>query len=433
MCFLLLKSAEESSPIMAFPTQNQPKVEATVRTQNVDNSPTHQAQDEEEEQNYSYYSSSIGTIVALNEPQTHHIAQKYPPGYRFCPFDHELIHYLKLKVADQPLPDDMFKDVNLYSHNPDYFTERHGPLGEREWYFFTPRDRKYLKGSRPSRKAGYGYWKATGADKPIKLNGNTIGYKKSLVFYLGKPPKGDKTDWIMHEFRLNAPPRRRKNANDMRLDDWVLCRVYKKHRKSNKAKQDHPDDLNNYSVPAVALSDENAPCVNNDNNVAEMNWDYNNSIGESNQLIINSCNDFFGSASLDELGMHHFTDPYPTSSHTQSPFQNEFLQTPPQFTDYASLPNFSMPPQQPTTSFNYGSRTNASTIPFMSRYREKEDNGWDSRTRKPQEDDTWSFGKLHKHVGLNDFAFSNYVDPYPSVDNLQLNNAPGSPSLPKSM
>ncbi|CAL5423820.1 unnamed protein product [Camellia sinensis] len=346
MCFLLLKSEEESSPIMAFPTQNQPKVEATVRTQNVDNSPTHQAQDEEEEQNYSYYSSSIGTIVALNEPQTHHIAQKYPPGYRFCPFDHELIHYLKLKVADQPLPDDMFKDVNLYSHNPDYFTE---------------------------------------------------------------------------------------NANDMRLDDWVLCRVYKKHRKSNKAKQDHPDDLNHYSVPAVALSDENAPCVNNDNNVTEMNWDYNNSIGESNQLIINSCNDFFGSASLDELGMHHFTDPYPTSSHTQSPFQNEFLQTPPQFTHYASLPNFSMPPQQPTTSFNYGSRTNASTIPFMSRYREKEENGWDSRTRKPQEDDTWSFGKLHKHVGLNDFAFSNYVDPYPSVDNLQLNNAPGSPSLPKSI
>lgn len=69
--------------------------------------------------------------------------------------------------------------------------------GEKEWYFFSPRDRKYPNGSRPNRAAGTGYWKATGADKPV---GAAI--KKALVFYAGKAPKGEKTNWIMHEYRL---------------------------------------------------------------------------------------------------------------------------------------------------------------------------------------------------------------------------------------
>ena len=78
-------------------------------------------------------------------------------------------------------------------------------FGSREWYFFTPRDRKYPNGSRPNRSAGSGYWKATGADKPVSSKasgGRTVGIKKALVFYAGKAPRGVKTDWIMHEYRL---------------------------------------------------------------------------------------------------------------------------------------------------------------------------------------------------------------------------------------
>jgi hypothetical protein len=81
-------------------------------------------------------------------------------------------------------------------------------FGEREWYFFSPRERKYPNGARPNRAAISGYWKATGTDKPIVAGtGRSIGVKKALVFYRGKPPKGEKTDWIMHEYRLVPPCR----------------------------------------------------------------------------------------------------------------------------------------------------------------------------------------------------------------------------------
>ena len=98
-----------------------------------------------------------------------------------------------------------------------WLTGRYKQCRENEWYFFTPRDRKYQKGSRPRRSAGDGYWKATGADRSIIFKETTIGFRKTLVFYIGKPPKGEKTDWIMHEYRVNGPPRERKSENDMRV------------------------------------------------------------------------------------------------------------------------------------------------------------------------------------------------------------------------
>lgn len=77
-------------------------------------------------------------------------------------------------------------------------------FGEGEWFFFSPRDRKYPNGFRPNRSAASGFWKAIGTDKPILSSGGSecLGVKKALVFYKGRPPKGIKTDWVMHEYRL---------------------------------------------------------------------------------------------------------------------------------------------------------------------------------------------------------------------------------------
>lgn len=86
-----------------------------------------------------------------------------------------------------------------------------GGSGEKEWYFYCPRDRKYRNSARPNRVTGAGFWKATGTDRPIYSSDGSkcIGLKKSLVFYKGRAAKGVKTDWMMHEFRLpslNDPP-----------------------------------------------------------------------------------------------------------------------------------------------------------------------------------------------------------------------------------
>ncbi|KAF0907566.1 hypothetical protein E2562_018374 [Oryza meyeriana var. granulata] len=170
-----------------------------------------------------------------------HQATSLPPGFRFHPTDEELIlHYLRNRAAAAQCPVPIIADVDIYKFDP-WDLPSMAVYGESEWYFFSPRDRKYPNGIRPNRAAGSGYWKATGTDKPIhdSATGDSVGVKKALVFYSGRPPKGTKTSWIMHEYRLaTADPLataykpassscRFRNVS-MRLDDWVLCRIYKK-------------------------------------------------------------------------------------------------------------------------------------------------------------------------------------------------------------
>ncbi|KAI3472443.1 hypothetical protein Pfo_029563 [Paulownia fortunei] len=158
-----------------------------------------------------------------------------PPGYQFRPNDTELIvDYLIKKINNEELPRNRIYMVKLYEFNPENLAERFKAGGKNEWYFFTPRDKKYRGGSRPNRAAGDGYWKANGGDKPIKHNGEEVGCRKSWVYYQGKPPNGAKTNWIMQEFRVKNPPAPvQTTENSMRLDDWVLCKLYKKISNSN--------------------------------------------------------------------------------------------------------------------------------------------------------------------------------------------------------
>ncbi|KAG1363896.1 putative NAC domain-containing protein 79 [Cocos nucifera] len=99
-------------------------------------------------------------------------------------------------------------------------------MGEREWYFFGLRDRKYPTGLRTNRAAGAGYWKATGKDREVRSgsSGALVGMKKTLVFYKRRAPRGEKTKWVLHEYRLEGEDHGRHKCKK----EWVICRIFNK-------------------------------------------------------------------------------------------------------------------------------------------------------------------------------------------------------------
>lgn len=153
-----------------------------------------------------------------------------PPGFRFHPTNEELItHYLVPKVVDSNFTATAIGEVNLNRCEP-WDLPKKAKMGEDEWYFFCQTDRKYPTGTRKNRATDSGYWKATGKDKEIYSKaGNSrkqlVGMKKTLVFYKGRAPKGEKMDWVMHEFRLEGNYGFPKSAQD----EWVVCRVIHKN------------------------------------------------------------------------------------------------------------------------------------------------------------------------------------------------------------
>ncbi|XP_002521686.2 NAC domain-containing protein 6 [Ricinus communis] len=146
------------------------------------------------------------------------------PGFRFHPTEEELLDFYLKKIAlGKQLHSDIISFLDIYHHEP-WDLPGLARIGEREWYFFVPRERKNRHGGRPNRTTAKGYWKATGSDRPIRCLTDPkrlLGLRKTLVFYTGRAPKGQKTDWVMNEYRL-------PNTCSLLKDDIVLCKIYRK-------------------------------------------------------------------------------------------------------------------------------------------------------------------------------------------------------------
>ncbi|KAL0436902.1 UNVERIFIED_CONTAM: NAC domain-containing protein 68 [Sesamum radiatum] len=146
-----------------------------------------------------------------------------PVGYRFLPTDAELVvHYLKRKVNNQPLPYNTIHTVNLYELRPEDLCAM---FGGKEWYLFCPRKRRSNSGTRADRTTPYGYWKATCGDKAI---------------------------------RHNAPSDAPDNVHSWLSDEIVLCRIHnhnKKYKSNNDGATNYVSNQWNQPNPIRALED----------------------------------------------------------------------------------------------------------------------------------------------------------------------------------
>ncbi|CAA6671157.1 unnamed protein product [Spirodela intermedia] len=127
-------------------------------------------------------------------------------------------------------------------------------MGEREWYFFSMRDRKYPTGLRTNRATTAGYWKTTGKDKEV-IGGaaaaaatELVGMKKTLVFYkggrrAGRRPTGSCTS--------TAPLQARLQELQSKKLQWVLCRVFQKSQGTKKPPLSQPRS-NPYTLESAA-------------------------------------------------------------------------------------------------------------------------------------------------------------------------------------
>uniref|UniRef100_A0A0D9VMU5 NAC domain-containing protein n=1 Tax=Leersia perrieri TaxID=77586 RepID=A0A0D9VMU5_9ORYZ len=169
--------------------------------------------------------------MSLSPPDSSAAAVPLAPGFRFHPTDEELVsYYLRRRILGHRLRIDAIAEVDLYRLEPwDLPSLSRIRSRDAQWYFFARLDRKVTgagaggrggPGNRTNRATPRGYWKTTGKDRDVHHRGKLVGMKKTLVFHSGRAPKGERTNWVMHEYRL-------LDANGAQ-DLHVVCRIFQK-------------------------------------------------------------------------------------------------------------------------------------------------------------------------------------------------------------
>jgi hypothetical protein len=133
------------------------------------------------------------------------------PGFRFYPTEEELLtFYLRHRLAGaRPVVEHLIPVVDVYGYHPSELQALAGAANvsdTEQWFFFCQRAERELHGGRPARTTPSGYWKATGSPSYVyssspTANNRVIGEKRTMVFYQGRAPTGNKTRWKMNEYK----------------------------------------------------------------------------------------------------------------------------------------------------------------------------------------------------------------------------------------
>ncbi|XP_056688589.1 NAC domain-containing protein 16-like [Spinacia oleracea] len=155
--------------------------------------------------------------------------RKHQPGYRFAPTDEELVvFFLKRKVKGKNLHGNEVATVDVYKHAPWDLPIMAGvKSSEQIWYFFTPKRVNNPNAKRDKRVTPWGNWKKTGTDRIIVTSSHRANVRKvaTLVFYGRRRGTSERTDWVMHEYKLRDE---RLHQRNIQQDSYVLCKLYKK-------------------------------------------------------------------------------------------------------------------------------------------------------------------------------------------------------------
>ncbi|XP_027090070.1 NAC domain-containing protein 41 isoform X2 [Coffea arabica] len=142
-----------------------------------------------------------------------------PCGCRFDPTDEELMVYLRNKIMGgrDDLPD-YISTADVFGTSPNQL-----PFGQNDDVF-----------------TGDGYWTPT-SEEAICIDGQVDGYKKEFTYYCGTEHPGNRTNWYIHQFRLNPDVYGASavgNNLDYKISSVVACMVFRKEAvvQSNRRK-----------------------------------------------------------------------------------------------------------------------------------------------------------------------------------------------------
>ncbi|KAH7518946.1 hypothetical protein FEM48_Zijuj09G0225200 [Ziziphus jujuba var. spinosa] len=219
---------------------------------------------------------------------------KLPIGYRFHPTDEELLlHYLKKKVLNIPLPASVIPEFDVFQAHPN---DLPGDLREKRYFFYN--QKRNVNDEMCKRVSGCsGYWKPViGKEKQIVASDNNdqrnraFGVRKTLLFRERKRPRGRQTRWVMHEYHLlglGINPNSFSQKFEMEVGEWVIFRIFqRKRRPRNYGIVSQPPNTKrtkitdmirpsylDYTVENVSVSGPPSPCLSFSSGVTEISFD----------------------------------------------------------------------------------------------------------------------------------------------------------------